>query len=174
MRFINLLLFFINLFKFVCFFPLRPHAFNIFLLKFHLCIDMHHSTDGIAHTAAFVKSSRGALGGTLYSSMGRTMIGRSTTELFLAASIAQMHQYINNYSWKFETDSMFTLLFIQVVPGMSIYQIWSWRESVFFNFANKDIIFYCIPSHVDIKGNEKADCCHVCSEFASWQRWCTI
>ena len=31
------------------------------------------------------------------------------------------------------------------------------RKCVFLTIANKDIIFCCVPSHVGIKGNEKAD-----------------
>ena len=31
------------------------------------------------------------------------------------------------------------------------------RKCVFLNIANKDIIFCCVPSHVGIKGNKKAD-----------------
>ena len=31
------------------------------------------------------------------------------------------------------------------------------RKSVFLNFANKDLIFGGLPSHIGIRGKEKAD-----------------
>ena len=36
------------------------------------------------------------------------------------------------------------------------------QKCVFLKVANKDIIFCSVPSHVGIRGNEKADCYYVC------------
>ena len=68
------------------------------------------------------------------------------------------------------------------------------RKCVFLNIANKDIIFCWVPSHVGIKGNEKADSAvksaldlphaqvgvpytdfkHLISQyiFSTWKEWC--
>ena len=50
---------------------------------------------------------------------------------------------------------------------------WGIRRCVYLNFVNIDIIFGGVPSYIGIRGNEKADCCQVCSGLASCQGWCT-
>ena len=65
------------------------------------------------------------------------------------------------------TDSLSCLQALQYIKlehpliGMVI------RKCVFLNFSNKVITFSWVPSHVGIRGNEKADCCQVCFGFAS-------
>ena len=48
------------------------------------------------------------------------------------------------------------------------------HKCVLLNFANKDIIFCWVPCHIGIRGNKKADYCHICTGFASCQGWYTI
>ena len=40
---------------------------------------------------------------------------------------------------------------------LSIGMPWWYKSGSFLNFDNKDIIFGWVPSHIGIKGNEKAD-----------------
>ena len=107
---------------------------------------MHHPTDKIVHTTAFVTP---------------------VVEHWLEGEIAQWVHPMKDRSddhrdsvaskYIIFTDSLSCLHALKFIKlehpliGMVI------RKCVFLHFANKDITFCWVPSHVGIMGNEKAD-----------------
>ena len=88
-----------------------------------------------------------------------------------------LFEYTSSFSWKYETGTVITFLFIQMVHGMEMMWLvlvclllkfgqslkpWSKLKillhpnTLFLNLAKKDIVFCWVPSHNGIKGNEKA------------------